>query len=242
MKRLLLSVCLVGIVFAGNTPNALQTNPMTPAAAVPLNMVRAMFRAPQNLGVQRTALRSSANTDNSEQGTPKGAPMASVEEVFAPALPQISEVPVPPQTSDVKEDDAIWVVVIRGVWMHSGPSVSAAIVSHYSIGKELHVVGSEQGWYQVFDPATEQRGWIYAKYYVEPLDGSGKRVAVREAQPPVKEASERSEPRQPARPVAKQARAMNAQQARGGNDQSLELPPHSRGESVASLLEKAIRR
>jgi len=122
----------------------------------------------------------------------------------------------------------------------SGPSVSAPIVGHHPIGKELHLVGSEQGWYEVFDPATAQRGWIYAKYYLERIDGPGrKRVVVQDAQAPIK-ASEASEPRRPAR--RRQARAMTAQQAWAGNDQSRDLATRNAGENVASLLEKAIRR
>ena len=46
----------------------------------------------------------------------------------------------------------------------------------------LHPVGSEQGWDKVFGPTTGQRGWIYAKYYLEPIDGPRKRMAVQDAQ------------------------------------------------------------
>ncbi|MGB0055350.1 MAG: hypothetical protein WBQ20_01040, partial [Methyloceanibacter sp.] len=35
MKRLLLSVCLIGLVFAGHTPNSLQTTQITPVSAEP---------------------------------------------------------------------------------------------------------------------------------------------------------------------------------------------------------------
>ena len=128
--------------------------------------------------------------DNLEQGASKGsAPVASVEEIFTPALPQKTE---------AREDrrDAMWVVVIRGAWMHSGPSVSAPIVGHHPIGKGLHPVSSEQGWDEVFGPTTAQRGWIYAKYYLEPIDGPRKRMAVEDAQAPIK-ASEASELRRP---------------------------------------------
>jgi hypothetical protein len=52
MKRLLLSVRLVGIVLIGYTPNPLQTNQVTPALAEPLNMTRAV-----PLALQRVALR-----------------------------------------------------------------------------------------------------------------------------------------------------------------------------------------
>ena len=66
--------------------------------------------------------------------------------------------------------------------MHSGPSVATPVVGHQSPGKEMHLIDSSQGWYQVFDPETGKRGWVYAKYYLEPIDRPGqKRVAVVQA-------------------------------------------------------------
>ena len=82
MKRLLLSVCLVGIVFAGHTPNSLQTTQITTASADPFDAARAVTivrksapdrwnsASPQNFSVQRVALRSS---DTPDLGTPKGS-------------------------------------------------------------------------------------------------------------------------------------------------------------------------
>ena len=51
----------------------------------------------------------------------------------------------------------------------------------------MHLINSSQGWYQVFDPETGKRGWVYAKYYLEPIDHPGqKRVAVvQEPQVPI---------------------------------------------------------
>jgi hypothetical protein len=34
----------------------------------------------------------------------------------------------------------------------------------YQLGTELQLIGYEGGWFQVVDPGTSQRGWIYAKY------------------------------------------------------------------------------
>ena len=137
----------------------------------------------------------------------------------------------------------MWVVVIRGASVHSGPSVSAPIISYFGVGKELNLVGSEQGWYQVFDPATSQLGWVYAKYYVEPIDGPGrKHVAVQEAPVPVK-----------ATPVAAVAPSKEAVRRILQQPQFLAPPqevqakklqpsPRHQDESVASLLERALQR
>jgi hypothetical protein len=192
MKRLLLSACLVGVVFAGYSPNSLQTHQVTPAVAVadPGNE-RAVSIVPKSRNVQRVAYRPSA-TDASQQGALKGSPLEpTVEEMFKPALLQTPEGKAP-NKDEANQDEAadvnaMWVKVIRGAMVHSGPSVSAPVVSHFAIGTELHLIDSQQGWFQVFDPATGEQGWVYAKYYVEPIDRpSGKRVvAVQEPQTPV---------------------------------------------------------
>jgi len=249
MKRLLLSASLVGIVFAGHTHSS-QMMQVAPIGAEPLNAARAVSIVrksaaldrsnPQNLSVQRVAFRSSATTDSSDQGAPKGSALvASVEEMFAPSLPQKTEVPAPP-ASEAVDENAMWVVVIRGAWMHSGPSVSAPMVGHQSPGTELHLIDSQQGWYQVFDPATSKRGWIYAKYYLEPIDRPGqKRVAVQEMQAPVTAAPMAPEPTKPARRVLQQPRFLAPPQVQAEKVQS---SSRYRDEGVASLLVKAFRR
>lgn len=248
MTRLLLSVCLVGIVFDGHAPNSLQTTQITTAAAERLDAERAVTIVPKstpaswnrtNPNLQRVAFRSSA--DGSETATGNGsAPVPSVEEIFAPALPQKTEAPAQPAPSDATDANAIWVVVIRGTPVHSGPSVSAPIVSYFAVGKELNLVGSEQGWYQVFDPATSQRGWVFANYYVEPSDDPGrKRMAVQVTQAPTTAAPAVSEPTKPVRRVLQQPRFLAPPHVQAQNAASRARPS---GESVASLLDRALRR
>ena len=72
-----------------------------------------------------------------------------------------------------ENEEANWVFVIRGATVHSGPSVSAPTVRFYSVGTELQLIDYQQGWFQVLDPVTSQRGWIYEKYYLEAIRGPG---------------------------------------------------------------------
>ena len=167
MKRLLLSACIVGVVFAGHT-----NSPQGQFASEPLNVADAATpvsggvssRAKsQYPGLQQVALRSSAVGAVQADGTP----VASIDDLFAPALPQAAKPEEDAKASDARlvDESAMWVVVTRGAWMHSGPSVATPVVGHQSPGKEMHLLNSSQGWYQVFDPETGKRGWIYAKYY-----------------------------------------------------------------------------
>ena len=106
--------------------------------------------------------------DYSPEGDKQRAPLPTLSESFAP-----SASPVP----EVKNQEANWVVVIRGATVHSGPSVSAPIVRLYSVGTELQLTDYQHGWFQVLDPVTSQRGWIYEKYYLQAIRGPGQMVA-----------------------------------------------------------------
>src|SRR6266496_3074031 len=91
MKRLLLYVCLIGVVFAGYPPHPLQTNQITPGAAPQLNAERAVSIVPKNRNVQRVAFGASEK-GGLEQAALKGSPLGpTVEEMFEPALPQTAE-------------------------------------------------------------------------------------------------------------------------------------------------------
>jgi hypothetical protein len=184
MKRLLLSLCLVSVVFPGHTRLALQASLGPPTSAEQLVEVRAVLSRgpaiqgsisqPQNSGVERTAVKSLAmvNQDTESIAPPKednqSAPLPTPGENSEAAAPL------------APNEEANWVVVIRAATEHSGPSVSAPTVRYYPVGTELHLIGYEQGWFQVLDPVTSQRGWIYEKYYLQAIRGPGQTIALQE--------------------------------------------------------------
>ena len=55
-------------------------------------------------------------------------------------------------------------VVVAGAALHSEGSVSSPKSRIYPPGTELQVVGRVDGWFQVSDPVTQERGWIFEKY------------------------------------------------------------------------------
>jgi hypothetical protein len=250
MKRLLLSASIIGVVFAGYTPSP----PSSTVATKPLDDVamatgsvsggvseQAKSRFP---GFQRVALRSHVVGATQDDGTP----VASINELFAPALPKAFN--RADGTRAASLDDAVggstmWVVVLRGAWMHSAPSVSAPLVGHQSPGKELQLIDSSQGWHEVFDPATSTRGWIYAKYYLDPIDRPGqKRVAVHEPQAPVTAtpsaaAPVAAAPSRAARRILQQPQFLAPPQ---GQPERVVHRARSSDEGVASLLDRAFRR
>src|SRR6476469_8162775 len=239
MKKLLLSACLIVVVFAGYPPKFTQTNQFTPSTADPMTSERSVSIVPKNRIVQRVAYRPSA-TDTAEQATLKGSPLEpTVEEMFESALPQSSEAK-DENKGEAMDENAMWVKVISGATVHSGPSVSAPVVSYLAVGKELHLVDSQQEWFQVFDPATSQLGWVYAKYYVEPIDRpSGKRVALQEPQAPSEVASVAAAPAKPVRRISQQPRSLAPPQ--NVQAEKAKSSSRKRDESVASLLERALQ-
>ena len=54
--------------------------------------------------------------------------------------------------------------VVLAAQMHSEGSVSSPMVRIYRPGTELQVIGRVDGWFQVSDPVTQERGWIFEKY------------------------------------------------------------------------------
>jgi len=54
--------------------------------------------------------------------------------------------------------------VVLAARVHSEPSVSSPTVRFFSPGTELQVVRRESGWVELFDPAAQERGWVFESY------------------------------------------------------------------------------
>ena len=194
MKPLLLSLCLVGAVFPGHSRLALQTaqGPATPVEqpiearavfALPGSAVLGSMSQPPDSGAAHTAVQSFAMVGPDAQAITSG----SGDKQQAPLpTPGASLEPSESPINEGENEEANWVFVIRGATAHSGPSVSAPTVRFYSVGTELQLIDYQQGWFQVLDPVTAQRGWIYEKYYLEAIRGPGQQLAVQDLPSPTR--------------------------------------------------------
>ena len=63
-----------------------------------------------------------------------------------------------------------WAKVTLAARVHSEASVSSAIIRFYPPGTVLQVVRRENGWLELLDPATQERGWVFEKY-LSSIDG-----------------------------------------------------------------------
>jgi hypothetical protein len=233
MNRLVLSLWLVAAAYPGHTPNLLQTKREAPASAGQLAEIGATsdisspaslrpMTEPRTPAIQSVALRSPTTMlDDAQSVTPPRADN------------RIGKPPTPlPSTGDTSEDEeANWVVVIRGATVHSGPSVSAPTVRFYPVGTELRLIGYQQGWFQVSNPATSQRGWIYETYYLQSVRGPGQTIATASNSP-------RFEAPKPSPPVRRVKKPRPRQDER---IQPRIANVRIQNESVASLVERAFR-
>ena len=252
MNRLVLSLWLVAAVYPGYPPNFLQPKQEVSASAGRLAELGATsdlsgpeslppITEAQSLAIQRVALRSPTTVldtvlDHAQSTSPpppdhqSGKPSAPL-----PSTPDSSE-PSVPDVSEDSHEEANWVVVIRAATEHSGPSVSAPTVRYYPVGTELHLIGYEQGWFQVLDPVTSQRGWIYEKYYLQAIRGPGQMVALQEpAKPQQKVVNARK-----TTPHVRRAKSLAPRLAKKIQP-LIASAPRYRYETVASILDRALR-
>ena len=68
--------------------------------------------------------------------------------------------------------------VVLAARVHSEPSVSYPTVRFFSPGTELQVVRRESGWVELFDPATQERGWVFESYVWSTGDFSRNQTAM----------------------------------------------------------------
>ena len=190
----------------------------------------------QTLGLQSVAVRSTlivpddpqtvtSPWDDDQIGTHGSHPNAG--DTFKPSVPS-------------EGGEAIWFVVSRAARLHAGPSVSSAIVHFYPVGTELKLIGHEQGWFHVSDPATSRQGWIYDKYYLEAIRGPGQtQVAVQASPSSARVALATPEPK-PVSRVKKSQQKIAKPRPQPGKGIRL-ASARIQGESFASLVERAFR-
>jgi hypothetical protein len=74
-------------------------------------------------------------------------------------------VPLPtrrPAPSASDDGDADWIKPLAFVNLRKAPASSAPVAGVVARGTKLRVIGRKRGWVEVTNPATSERGWIYA--------------------------------------------------------------------------------
>jgi len=95
---------------------------------------------------------------------------ASTAELGKEGKPMMAEAatadtaPLSAQNPEAENDDGNtkWVKPSASVNLRKGPSSSASIISVVERGTTLRALARKKGWIQVSNPATSEKGWIYA--------------------------------------------------------------------------------
>ena len=91
-------------------------------------------------------------------GEVKVANVDAATTVSGHSVPLPSRRPVP----TANDDGADWIKALAFVNLRQRPTRSAPAISVVAKGAKLRVMGRKKGWLQVSNPATSERGWIYA--------------------------------------------------------------------------------
>ena len=78
------------------------------------------------------------------------------------AVPSPTRRPVSTASTASTNVDGHWITPSASVNLRSGPTASAAVLGVIEKGAKVRVLGRKRGWVQVTNPATSQKGWIYA--------------------------------------------------------------------------------
>jgi hypothetical protein len=103
-----------------------------------------------------------------EMSDPQELEATSVEERppnLAAATSTSDLVPLPTRRpAPTASDDVLanWIKPSAFVNLRKGPASSAPVVGVVAKGAKLRVVGRKRGWVEVTNPATSERGWVYA--------------------------------------------------------------------------------
>jgi Bacterial SH3 domain len=95
------------------------------------------------------------------------ASTAELEEEEKPMMPEAATAdaaPLSAQNPEAENNDGNtkWVETSAFVNLRKGPSSSASIISVVERGTKLRALARKKGWIQVSNPATLEKGWIYA--------------------------------------------------------------------------------
>jgi hypothetical protein len=95
-----------------------------------------------------------------QEATPSITPATSQTSETQEPLLNDRAAPSAASPSDYPEQHS-WGQLLRGAPLHSGPSVSSAILGHAAAGTEMQLLERKLGWARIRDPGTSREGWVY---------------------------------------------------------------------------------
>ena len=63
-----------------------------------------------------------------------------------------------------EQEPVEWAEIMLAARAHSEASVSSPTIRFYTPGIQLQILRRQDGWVEVIDPATQERGWVFERY------------------------------------------------------------------------------
>jgi hypothetical protein len=201
MRRLLLFLCLVGAAVYWLTP------PRTVLVEERISDAQAWANRPvvlRSWGPTLKSLRKKPHTSLAASQEPTAQGSEQMPGVYKPSASMIEA--SAPASDNSEQQPVAWARVIFAARAHSAASVSSPTIRFYQPGTELQVVRRANGWFELANPVTQERGWVFQKYLVS-IESRSPVQAVKETAtkpPPVQVASPKSQ--KPSRSIKLTAR------------------------------------
>lgn len=204
MKRFLLLACLVGAaVYVLNLPrtpteegelavSATQTQADNLAAQTQTgNEGRGPLRSSWGSNLRSIGQEPEVSKSGSKQPatseTTSHAPRPETEnqgsEPTPSAQPSALDQASAPVRDDTEREAVEWVKMTQGLRTRSKASLSSPLLRYYPKGSRAQVVGRANGWVQLLDPTTQERGWVYHTYLAS-IDDPGEMQPKMARKPP----------------------------------------------------------
>jgi hypothetical protein len=189
MMRLLL-FCVLGVAAYALLPAPEEPDWNADATIAAAPVVSQADRKLRSWGPTLKSLGRHPETRSASSGQAgPSAPLAQ-DAAYRPGIaaePLASETPPGDLAAQVEAQQVAWVKLILAAKVHSAASVSSPVVRIYGAGRELEVVGREDGWLELRDPVTLERGFVFESYVVA-IDSPGSTRAALESTPELKPA------------------------------------------------------
>ena len=166
----LLFLALVGAAIYGAIVLSYNLLPHDPAENV---STRPSLGNPDDRQLRSWGTDLPALASSSSQGSslPLGKPATTTMSPSRVAsLPVSQAQPNRVQSNEAAYEPVEWAKVVFAAKAHGDASISSPTLRFYQPGTALRVVGRQNGWVQITDPTSGERGWVFEQYLV-PADG-----------------------------------------------------------------------
>lgn len=90
-----------------------------------------------------------------------------------------------PTNKDPEREAVQWVRMTTAVNTRSEATIDSPTLRSYSAGSIARIVGQENGWVQLLDPKTQERGWVYHLYLTPVVPPTAAQIAAAKKPQPI---------------------------------------------------------